>query len=504
MKIPLPLALPFAAIVSAAAARADVTLAPLFTDHAVLQRDQPVPVWGTADAGESVTVTFAGQSVSTAAIADGAWSVKLAPISANAADAPLTVRGKNTITLSDILVGDVWLCGGQSNMEWPLRLSNDAETEAAAASYPLIRHIKIARQIARDPITAADGEWTVCSPETAPNFTAVGYYFARDVYREIGVPIGLVNSNWGGTPVEAWLPPSAMTDLDIQVASASHQAKSFTDIHNRFAGYRDELAAWNTMRREAEARGNPFEQAKPTPPWTPGAENCALVLNNGMIAPLAPFALRGVIWYQDESNADQPETYRELFGALIKSWRSQFNQPDLSFFWVQLANFAAGSAGGTGWAFLREAQTQTLSLPQTGQAVIYDIGEAGDIHPRNKKDVDARLAHLALARTYGREIEDSGPTFASATFDGSTARVEFNHAAGLATTDGAAPLGFEVAGSDGVFHTATARLDGRSIILTCPEVPKPLFARYAWRNHVEVNLVNSEGLPAAPFRTDRF
>ena len=481
---------------------ADVSLAPLFTDHAVLQRERPVPVWGWADAGEAVAVSFAGQTWNTTTSDQGKWSVPLTAMPANATSAELTVTGRNTITLTDILVGDVWLCGGQSNMEWPLRQANDAEAEAAAATYPTIRHIKIERAISAWPVETARGSWTVCTPETAPHYTAIGYFFARDVQREIGVPIGLVNSNWGGTPVEAWLPASAAKDPQVSLLAASHQLVAAETIRSNLQRYVDALAVWQTARDAATTAGTTFAEAAPTAPWTPGPSNTSYGLNHGMIAPLAPYALRGVIWYQGESNADQPETYRDLFSALIQGWREQFAAPDLPFYWVQLANFSAGDPTGTGWALLREAQTQALALPHTGQAVTYDVGNPTDIHPRNKQDVGARLARIALADTYGRPVEASGPLFRAANFDGATAHLAFAHAGDLQTTDGGAPLGFELAGADRIFHAARATLENTSVTLTAEAVPHPLYVRYAWRNTTPVNLVNGDRLPAAPFRTD--
>ncbi len=475
---------------------AKVTFAPLFQDGAVLQRETPLPIWGTADPGEVIEVNILGRFGSAVANEAGQWRLTLPPLPATSI--PMTLdyvdaTGKHQLT--NILVGDVWLCGGQSNMEFPLRSVNDAEAEIAAADYRFIRHIKIGRNIARDPITTASGTWVTCTPETAPHFTAVGYFFARDVYAQTKIPIGLVDSNWGGTSAEAWLPPSAYDDLSLRVAATSHQAVAFQGIADRLADYQAKLEAWTA---------EPGDAKKPGAPWTPGAENHALVLNNAMIAPLAPYALRGVIWYQGEANADEPATYREIFGGVIQAWRTQFEQPDLPFYWVQLANWGGGDPDDTDWAFLREAQTQTLELPYTGQAITIDIGERDDIHPRNKQDVGNRLARLALARTYGHEIADTGPTFTSADVDGPTITVSFDHATGLHPKDGAPPLGFELAGADGVFHPATATLDGNRVILTATEVAHPLYVRYAWYRHLEVNLLNADDLPAAPFRTDTF
>jgi sialate O-acetylesterase len=476
---------------------AKVTFAPLFQNDAVLQRETPLPIWGTADPGEVVRIQILGRVGSAVANDQGNWRLTLPPLPATSI--PMTLDYSDSTgehQLTNILVGDVWLCGGQSNMEWPLRNVNDAEAEIAAANYRFIRHIKITPNIARDPITTASGSWVTCTPETSPHFTAIGYFFARDVFAETKIPIGLINSNWGGTSAEAWLPPSAYDDLSLRVAATSHQAVTVRSIADRISDYQTKLQVWNAA---------PGNSKKPAPPWTPGAENHALVLNNAMIAPLAPFALRGVIWYQGEANADQPETYREIFTGIISSWRAQFEQPELPFYWVQLANWSpGGNANGTEWAFLREAQTQTLSLSHTGQALAIDIGDSADIHPRNKQDVGNRLARLALARLHGHDIADTGPTFAFATIEDAIIRVGFDHDEGLHTADGAAPLGFELAGADGIFHPATATIDSGNIAIASPSVPSPQFVRYAWRNDPPVNLINTAGLPTVPFRTDQF
>ncbi len=476
-------------------APAEVTFAPLFQDGAVLQRETPLPLWGTADPGERVQIEFLGRSASTVADAEGRWMLTLLPVPASAV--PQTLHYQDSTgdhQLQDLLVGDVWICGGQSNMEWPVRNAVNAEAEIAAADHPLIREFQVAKRIARDPRTSASGTWVTCAPDTVPHFSAVGYFFARDVQTETHIPIGLINSNWGGTSAEAWLPPAAFDDLSLRVAATSHQAVAFRGIADRIADYHDKLTAWEQGARTAQ---------KPGAPWTPGAENHALVLNNAMIAPLAPYALRGVIWYQGEANADQPATYREIFSGVITAWREQFAQPDLPFYWVQLANWApGGNAAGTDWAFLREAQTQTLVLPHTGQALALDIGDSVDIHPRNKQAVGHRLARLALARLHGKDIVDTGPTFMTATIKDGSIVLDFEHANGLGTTDQTAPREFEIAGINGQFHPATASLTGSQVSVTAPAVPAPRYVRYAWRNDPAVNLVNAAGLPAVPFRTD--
>jgi len=476
---------------------AKVTFAPLFQNGAVLQRETPLPIWGTADPGEAVYIRLLGREASTLADSDGRWVLTLLPVPASAVPQTLDYRdstGEHQLT--NLLIGDVWICGGQSNMEWTVQNSQDAAAEIAAANHPLIRHIKIEKRIARDPISTASGTWVTCTPETVPHFTAVGYFFARDVHAETGIPIGLINSNWGGTSAEAWLPPAAFDDVSLRLAATSHQASTLNRFVDRIADYQKVLSDW-----EAGAQAD----KKPRAPWAPGAENHSLVLNNGMIAALAPYALRGAIWYQGESNADQPETYREIFSGIINSWRQQFNQPDLPFYWVQLANWApGGDSDGTDWAFLRAAQTQTLALPHTGQALAIDIGDSVDIHPRNKQTVGHRLARLALHRIHGNNIVDTGPTFSAATIDGTSITITFDHDTDLRTTDGSPPLGFEIAGADGNFQPATARIISGDINLTSSAVPAPRFVRYAWRNDPRVNLVNGANLPAVPFRTDQF
>jgi len=489
--------------VCASSLLADVTLAPLFNNHAVLQREAPVPIWGHAQPGQHVTVKFGQQAVATTTQADGTWRVDLAPLAANATGQTLTVSGETTVALQDILVGDVWLCGGQSNMEWPVRNSRNAEAEIAAADYPLIRHFKVARRIAAQPIKDMSGTWTVGSPDTVGDFTAVGYFFARRLHADLGVPIGLLNSNWGGTPVEAWLPPSHPDDVDLAVDVASHQVRVNQSILESTERYRDAMREWAEAQKAAHEASQPFETEPPAQPWQPGPFKTATVLYNGMIEPLLPYRLAGTIWYQGEGNAGQPETYRNMFGALIESWREKFEHPEMPFYWAQLTSWDNDGGENTDWAFLREAQQQTLELPHTGQAILMDIGEADDIHPRNKQDVGDRLARIALAEHYGQDVAFRGPVRTAVTFSPDNIFVAFDHAEGLNTRDGAAPHGFEIAGPDYVFMPAdTATIDGHGVMLTTT-VESPRYVRYAWRRWVDTNLQNAVGLPAEPFRTDR-
>ncbi|HEY0945058.1 MAG TPA: sialate O-acetylesterase [Opitutaceae bacterium] len=491
------------------ALRADVALAPLFQDHAVLQQGKPVPVWGRADAGEKVTVTFAGQTAHATADADGRWILYLDTLPANATPAELVATGRNTVIVRDVLVGEVWLCSGQSNMEWPVSRAQNAKEEIATASFPLIRHFKVKRTVADAPQENVEGAWAVCSPETAAHFTAVGYFFARDLHRKLGVPVGLVNSSWGGTPVESWMSPAALHSEPAFAVVRERWQKTLDEYPAKKAGFDEKVAAWEQKEAAARVAGEAalaeFRQQNPRP-WglrgAPGDSWTPMGLYNAMINPLVPYALRGALWYQGESNAGHASEYHALFAAMITWWRAHFGQGDFPFYWVQLANYKAGNGDGTDWAFLREAQTQTLSLPNTGQALAIDIGNPDDIHPTNKQEVGRRLALIAKTRIYEVPGDFSGPQFVSATPEGAAMRVRFNYADnGL--TAGAKPLqSFVIAGADRKFYPATARIERDTVVVSAPEVKEPVAVRYAWSNSPEANLFNGAGLPACPFRSD--
>jgi sialate O-acetylesterase len=472
--------------------QAEIVLAPLFQDHLVLQRDQPVPVWGTARAGESVEVEFAGQVFRAHADREGRWRVELAALPANANPRDLIVRGQGQAIVRDVLVGDVWLLSGQSNMEWPVRLSDHAEAEAAAANDARIRHFKVENTVSHRPQNHARGAWAVASPTTVGDFSAVGFFFAREVIRELNVPIGLINSSWGGTPVESWLPPQALAEYPVRRLAAEHFARTTQSRAQAFGEQEQALARWASRGATPPA---------PTERWTPGPEAFPGVLYQGMIAPLVPFAVRGVLWYQGEGNADLPQSYTTLFTSLIESWRARWNRPDLPFLWVQLANWNRANAQRRDWAQLRDAQTATLALPHTGQAVAIDIGDPDDIHPRNKQEVGRRLARIALAQVHGRPVPYRGPSFAGLVVERDALRVAFHDAAGLAATGGRLE-GLEVAGADRIFHPATGTIDGLTVLVRSDAVPAPVAVRYAWSNCPVANLYNGVGLPAVPFRSD--
>ena len=627
-----------------------------FTDGMVLQQGIPVPIWGTASPGVTITVRFAGQQVSEAADADGRWMVRLAPLITNAAPAVLEVVSSDgsTITLTDILVGEVWVCSGQSNMEWPLTGTLNGGEEIMRADCPDIRLFTVPQRPSGTPQAEISGAaWRACSPETAGNFSAVAYYFARELQSRLNLPIGLIHTSWGGTPAEAWTPWDALLEnsatrgivddivrdlpdmdnrreawqRDLEALEEKTRDKGNTKYSEGWAGLEEPVGAWAdmdlpgtwqsrglnhsgivwfrktieipeawagrdlqlaigatdksdttyfnnaqvggiTMAERADSWSHlrtytvpgklvkagrnviavrvhsdkyaggmtgPAEFMRVTCPDRPGDAAIPLAgtwryaveadyglvqlpqepvsaehfkapsaLFNGMISPLLPFAIRGAIWYQGESNADRAVQYRDLFQVLIRNWRKAWGQGDFPFYFVQLANYMARQPVPTQsrWAELREAQTMALALPNTGMAVAIDIGEADDIHPRNKKDVGLRLALNALHGTYGHsDVIPCGPIFRSAKREGSALRLSFDHVGGGLICHGDALRGFTIAGEDGRFVWAEAKIDGEEILVSSPEIAEPRSARYGWADNPEVNLYNKAGLPASPFRT---
>jgi len=488
-------------------ARADVTLAPLFRDGAVLQQGKPVPVWGHAAAGEKITVTFGDQSIGATTGADGRWTVVLAPLAASTLGADLVARGQNLVTIHDVVVGEVWLCSGQSNMEWPVERAQEAAKEIAAAHFPLIRQIQIEQTVADTPRETAGGEWQAASPATVGKFTAVGYFFARDLFQKLGVPIGIIHSSWGGTPVEAWLSPAALASQPAFQVVGERWRENLAGYPANKAAY----DAWTKAEAAAQAQGaaahsawlkrqpRPRAPRGPGDPWTPTG------LFNGMINPLLPYALRGVLWYQGESNSERAGEYRALFAALITYWRAHFGQGDFPFYWVSLANYKMpGDPTGMAFACLREAQAQTLALPNTGQALAIDIGNPDSIHPTNKQEVGRRLALIAKAKIYHIPCDWSGPMFAGATPERGAMRVRFAHDEGGLVAHNRPVQSLEVAGADRKFHPAQGRIEGATLVVSAREVPAPVAVRYAWKNAPEANLCNGAGLPAAPFRSDNW
>ncbi|HEV7868924.1 MAG TPA: sialate O-acetylesterase [Chthoniobacteraceae bacterium] len=496
----LPLSLVVTTLLGAGA-MADVRLPAVISDHMVLQQETPATVWGWADPGEKVSVKFGEKAAETVGDANGKWSVKLSELKAGAAG-ELTVAGKNTLTVRDVLVGEVWVCSGQSNMEWTIASSGSPKETAEAANYPQIRMFTVQRDPAAEPKDDCRGTWEVCTPETAPRFSAVAYHFGQKLHQTLQQPIGLIHSSWGGTPAEYWTP--------TEVLNADPDFKPILDAwEQKRAAYPKAKEAYDAAMekyRAAVAADREPGTPAPKPPRAPvggDALGSPGSLYNGMIAPLLPYTMRGAIWYQGESNAGQARLYRKLFPTMILSWRRAWAN-EFPFLFVQLANFKTRVAEPqeSQWAELREAQSMTLELPRTGMAVAIDIGEANDIHPKNKREVGRRLALNAEATVYYRDQEFSGPLYAGSQIEDGKVRISFRHAEGLKSADGGKLKGFSIAGADKKFVWADAAIEGDHIVISSPEVSSPVAARYAWADNPECNLVNATGLPASPFRTD--
>lgn len=621
---------------------AEVRLPHIFGSDMVLQREKPVNIWGWADTGEKITIAFNDQKVKVKADKNGKWSAALKPMEAGG-PFNMSIKGKNEITLDNILLGDVWICSGQSNMEWIVANSNNAEEEIINANYPEIRLYKVPKNLKFKPVEDVESKWKECTPDNVRNFSAVGYFFGRYVHNETGVPIGLINTSWGGTVVETWISKESIAsvgDFDEKLEQMKNfipeeieaqmkkkfeelkakigDAKGIIDGEAVWADPELDESDWLTMelpglweqkglsdldgiiwfRREfvlsekevqkgVVLKLGPIDDSDIT--WVNGYEvgrmtdkydihrkymvspdklkvgrNIVVVrvedngggggmygsprdfmvetseksiplegewkyrisadklsikinasspnsfptlLYNGMIKPLVPYTLTGAIWYQGESNASRAYQYRTLFPLLIKDWRKQWNQGDFPFLFVQLANFRepAEVPKDDAWAELREAQSMTLSLPNTGMAVTIDIGEADDIHPRNKQEVGRRLGLAARKIAYGEDIVYSGPMYKSMTIEGDKIRLALDHVgSGLKIKDKYGYLkGFAIAGEDKQFKWAKAYLDGNTVVVYNKEIKDPVAVRYAWgTNPDDANLYNEEGLPASPFRTD--
>jgi sialate O-acetylesterase len=553
--LPLHLINAFLLVLFHGTARADVKLPAIFGNHMVLQQAMAVPVWGWADPGEKVTVTAGTATATTTADQDGKWSVKLVALTASNTPIEMTVAGKNKITLQDVLVGDVWVCSGQSNMEFGIYQDFQekpvAIPEMRIFLVPKVPSPEPAKDLGDAPNTtgAAWGSWQVCTPETLGQngtwrgFPAVGYFFGKDIHERTGLPVGMVASDWGGTRVQNWISLEALQSNPEFAPFAKEAVDSKTTYPPllqawtaRVAQYETQLAQWKIDNQaataalaqwsldaqKARAAGQPQPPQPPKPPAPlrpPDPPPCyASALCNGMIAPLAPFAIKGAVWYQGEANAGDIR-YRELLPLLITDWRQHWGQGDFPFLIVQLPNCGAlqvpDHPGESSWAILREAQAMALSTPATGLAVTIDLGDVG-IHPFDKWDVANRLSLVARHVAYGEDVLCSGPVYKGLTVEGSKIRVQFDPLDGSLVVgkppehchplQGRPPsndlLGFAVAGADGKYEWAQAQIDGTSVLLGSALVPNPVSVRYAWADNPAANLYNKSGFPAAPFRTD--
>ncbi|WP_446745798.1 sialate O-acetylesterase [Silvibacterium acidisoli] len=491
---PLRSALALVAVLTCSTAMmAEVSLPKVLGSHMVIQRGQPVHVWGDASPGEKVSVEFHGAKGEATADAVGRWSVYLAPQPAGG-PYTLTVQGTNTITLDDILVGDLWFASGQSNMEMPLAgfgpdtPVKNGEQEIAAANYPQMRLLRVDKKGATYPLEdiVSGTPWQSCTPETARQFSAVAYFFGRDLLKHEKVPIGLIDSTWGGTPAATWV------SLDTIGADAS--LMPVYAAYNQLANGETTQARHEALDKIAIAKGQPPAKRG----WHPDLVSYAPAsLYNAMVAPFTPMPIKGVIWYQGETDSSMARNflYKKLFPSLIQDWRQHWQEPDMPFLYVQLSSFT--STPQEVWPIVREAQRTTLALRNTGMAVTTDIGKADNVHPPDKETVGARLALWARATVYGEKLEYSGPLFEQANPEGATIKVWFTHAEGMQPHG--TLTGFEVAGADRKFVPATGQIQGETIIVSSPSVPEPKYVRYGWQNYTDANLYNNEGLPASPF-----
>jgi len=492
--------LSWSVLISAPSAFAAVALNGMFTDNMVLQQGKKVPVWGRADNGEKVTVSIQKQKAETTA-KDGTWMVWLKPLKAGG-PVEMTVAGSNTITLKNVLIGEVWICSGQSNMGMRVQDCADARKAIADSANPKIRLYHVPHITSDTPLTDVKGSWVECGPKTVAGFSGVGYFFGKELQAALKVPVGLINTSWGGTPAEAWTSKKTLeTTPGLQSIVGDWDRYIKHEYPKQLEAHKARIEKWKQEAEKAKAEGKkaPPQPRGPMGPDTPHRPSC---LYNAMIHPLLPFAIQGAIWYHGESNAGRAYQYRTLFPAMIKNWREDFGQKDFPFLCVQLAPFDGGMKDNT-WPELREAQLLTTrALPNVGMAVITDLGDKTDIHPKRKAEVGARLALAARAIAYKQRIVYSGPEYSGMKFQGDKILLEFKHTGGGLVAQGGDLKGFTIAGKDRKFVPAQAQIVDNRVLVSSPEVKEPVAVRYGWLNYPEVNQFNKEGLPATPFRTD--
>lgn len=475
--------------------QADVSLTNVFSDHMVLQRDQANKVWGKAEPSEKVTVKIAGQSHSITADDSGAWHVMLQPLDAGGPHELVVSCDHNEVRIADVLVGEVWICSGQSNMQWSVNNSTNADLERLAADHPNLRMINFPQVGTQEPVWShADRTWMVCTPETVGNFSAVGYFFGRQLQQTLDVPVGLINNAWGGSACEAWIERSTLEEAGKYSAMLKR--------YDEMAAQAEALAAKTELNDDEKKQLNSLRGQL-------GGNHRPANIYNGVLKSHMGYGIRGAIWYQGESNASRAYQYRELFPLMISSWRQEWGQGDFPFYWVQLADFMNETAEPmeSSWAELREAQTMTMDkLANTGEAVIIDIGEGKDIHPKNKVEVGQRLARLALHNEYGYDIANRSPRFESMEPAGNKIVLTFAHIdGGWRPFDVPNPVGFAIAGEDKKFVWATAKvLDDNRIEVSSEAVADPTAVRYAWGDNPVCNMFDGAGLPLTPFRTDEW
>jgi sialate O-acetylesterase len=499
---------------------AQVRLPALISDHMVVQQDKPVTVWGWAGKNEPVTVSFNGQDKkAVAAAADGRWRVVFDPLKAGDQPLEMTVKGAKgpAITVKDILVGEVWVCSGQSNMEWAMSWLPDPTPDIMRADNPNMRLFLVPKRPADRPQDDVEAKWQPCSPDAVRPFSAVAYYFGLELHKRLGVPVGLIESAWGGTLIEPWTPPVGYAAVPEIKPILEKQVAAYGEYKAALAKALPAWEAWVRDGRKAVAAKTP--EAIGTPPSLPdnpfNDPQAPTALYNGMIHALTPFAIRGAIWYQGESNRYDGALYTKKMEAMIQGWRTAWGLGDLPFYFVQLAPYDYGYSRETPvmavpddqlLPLIWEAQTRALLIPNTGMAVVTDIADLRNIHPTNKRDVGYRLSLWARAETYGEKtLVHSGPLYKSMTVEGNLIRLSFDHVGGgLITSDGQPLKWFEIAGEDHIFYSAEADIAGDTVVVWSPKVAAPKAVRFGWSQLALPNLANKEGLPASPFRTDNY
>ena len=502
----------FTAVILACAltAHAEIKLPAIISDHMVLQQKQTNPIWGWDTPGTKVTVTFAGQTKSAEAAADGKWTVKLDPVPVNAQPQTIKIAGTNTVEIQDVLVGEVWMCSGQSNMGFTLNQDWNGDLEAAASKLPNLRLIKVPQVGTQEAQKDFKGQWKASAAESASTFSAVGFMFGRYLHEILGVPVGLIDNSWGGSAAEAWVRRESL-EKDPRFKRLMENTKQRETLLQTEKAKTDHEAAvvkWKIAAEKAKAEG----KAVPRPPqspqqWLAGNARPGNIFN-GVMFPTLGYGMKGVVWYQGESNAGRAYEYLDLFPFMIEQWRKEWKQGDFPFYWVQLADYLPEkpTPSDSNWAELREAQTLTMKLPNTGQAVITDLGEAKDIHPKNKHDVAARLVRWALVKDYGFKFPYRSPEFKSLEIAGNKAIVTLDYfGSNLRPFDVAEAVGFAICGEDKIWQWAKGKiLPGDRIEVTSDKVEKPIAVRYAWADNPVCNLFTKDGLPVTPFRTDNF
>ena len=494
------------------AAKAELKLPAIIGDNMVLQQKQADPIWGWDAPGTQVTVSFGSQSESAKADAKGKWTVKINPGAANAEPATLTIKGTSTKELKNVLVGEVWICSGQSNMQFNVGSSTDADLETATAKFPNIRLITVPNKGTQEPQDDFVGSWSECSPQTVPGFSAVGYFFGRSIHQILKVPVGLINNSWGGSAAEAWVRRDVLEKDERfrALMESTVKREAVEDTPAAKTKFDADFAAWKKRAEEAKKAGKLFGERPPSPPdaWLHGNARPGNIYN-GVLRPTIGYGIKGAIWYQGETNAGRAYEYASLFPRMIQHWREEWKQGDFPFYWVQLADFLPETPepGESSWAELRESQTKTeKAVKNGGQAVIIDLGEGKDIHPKNKRDVAERLVRWALVNDYGQKLVYRSPEFKSIEVKGNKAVVTLDtFGSSLQTFDTKEIQGVAVCGEDHKWVWANASIvAGNKIEVSSAKVAKPVAVRYAWANNPVCNLYNKEWLPVTPFRSDDF